>query len=50
MGIEYNEVIVKELVKGKVINNIENDFIKWIDIKYNNGFIREMGKIKLYFN
>jgi hypothetical protein len=52
-GLSMNFVTVKEIINGKLEDNCTEDnsnLIKWTDYKTDNGFIREINKIKLYFD
>ena len=48
-GEEYNDVTVKS-VSNNIIDKNSISFLKWIDIKQNNGFIRKYNNLIIYFN
>lgn len=51
-GVESNIVTVKEIINGKLVveGETDSDFIKWKDTKTLGGFVREMDRMKIYFN
>lgn len=51
-GVKSKLVTVKEIIDGKLVidGNSNKDLIQWIDTKTDFGFIREMDKVKKYFN
>jgi len=50
-GFTVNLVTVKEIINDKFnLENMDLNIIKWTDTQTDDGFIREINKIKIYFN
>lgn len=50
-GLSVNLVTVKEIINDKFnLENMDLNIIKWTDTQTDDGFIRDINKIKIYFN